>query len=306
MDSQKLFLTGSLLSAVAVLAAPVTSETLEPGIANYHVAIDNAENVGFGTYSGLPNPNYQRLTLVLSHVFPDNPLVNHFHRIGAYSYTGPVGSPTTAFSTNNRLPEPYQGDDGLILLPGSGALSGKLVSGLGFNHYPVGSDQSDVEQEYSDLTVKPIDALFPFDGLDDGDPLSPEMHPGHHLLNASGGAYKSSVAGVTVGLKLVDHTAGLAITDNSNTPLFNAINDVITLGTGSDWSFDPVFSVGGSAAAGSAYSATFVLVDLTPGAATTYGDSAPFSVDFVAVPEPTVLPVALAGAVALRRRQSRD
>ena len=298
-------LAASVFSASASmgLVASATAQTLEPGIANYHVAIDNAQNIGFGTYVGLPNPNYQRLTLVLSHVFPDNPLVNHFHRIGSYGYAGPAGSPTPAFSTNNRLPEPYQADDGLILLPGSGAFAGKLISGLGFDHFPQDSDQDHVEEEYSDLLLKPIDALFVFDGVDDGDPLSPEMHPGHHLLNASRGAYRSSVSGVTVGLKLLDLTPGLTIHDQTGNVLFNAINEVVTLGSGSNWEFDPVFAVEGSAIPGSMHSASFGLVDLTTGSSSVYGDSAPFSIDFVAVPEPAAAVMLLGlGAAALRRR----
>jgi hypothetical protein len=294
-------------AAVVATGLGLTSthaQTLEPDLVNWHVGVDKAENVGFGTYSGLPNPNYDRLVFLLSHVFPENPLVNHFHRIGAYSYTGPVDNPEFAFSGNNRVPEPYQSDDGLALLPGSGTFDGKLVSGLGFNHYPLGTEQSDIEREYSDLTVKPLDALLAFDGVDDGDQLSPEMHPGHHLVNASRGAYKTSVADRTIGLKLVDHTDGLSITDETGTPLFNALDDTITLGSGDDWSFNPVFSVDGSTSVGETFGATFVLIDQTTGG-TPYGDSAPFGFDFVAVPEPATATLALAGLMATQLRRRR-
>ena len=71
-----------------------------------------------------------------------------------------MSSPTVSFSANNRLPEPYQGDDGLSMLPGSGAFAGKLVSGLG----PAARPGDEIEQEYGDLTIQPMDQLLPFDG----------------------------------------------------------------------------------------------------------------------------------------------
>ncbi|QDU90241.1 hypothetical protein Pla175_36430 [Pirellulimonas nuda] len=271
----------------------------EPGITLYHVGVDNAPVIGFGSYSGLSNPNYQRLTFLLSHTFVDTPTSNHFHRIGSYGYTGDPLAPTPAFSANDSLPEPYYGDDGLALLPGAGAFAGKLVSGLGASTFP--SDP--IEQEYGDLTIRPIDNLLQYDGLDGG------THPGHYLLNASGDAYKSSVAGVSVGMMLTSITPGLTIHDASGAPLFSGVGETLMLGPGADWSVLPVFAVDASAATGTPFEATFVLKDLS--ASPTLSDSAPFSFSFVsatAVPEPSTWLLAIAGlvgAAALRRTGAR-
>lgn len=295
----KLFTTAASLVAIVILAGATNVQASpEPGITIYHVGYDNAEFVGFGAYTGLPNPNYQRLTFLLSHTFEDQATSNHFHRIGAYSYTGDPMSPTPAFSGNNRVPEPYQGDDGLALLPGSGAFAGKRISGLG----PVAHPEDEIELEYGDLTIAPIDELFQFDGQPDPDGEFP-FHPGHLLLNASSGAYKGSIVDVTVELKLVDLSDGLSIHNQDGTPLFGAIDDVVTLGPGADWSINPVFAIDQGAPLHASYSASFVLTDLS--ASPLYGDSAPFSLDFVAAPEPgaAVLLALGWGLVALPRKR---
>lgn len=289
----------SLAMLCAVLAPALdAAASPEPGINIFHVGYDNSPLVNFGPYAGAVNPNYQRLTFMLSHTFVDNATVNHFHRIGAYSYTGDVLNPTPAFSSNNRVPEPYQMDDGLSLLAGSGAFDGKLISGLG----PAARPWDEIEQEYGNTTIKPMDDLVAlYDNAADPDGEY-DFHPGHYLVNASGGAYKESVADVTVGLKLVGLTPGLTIHDGAGGLLMEAVDDMETLGTGADWSFEPVFAVDSSAPIGSTYEATFILQDLstTP----LYGDSAEFSFSFIAVPEPTTALLGLISlaVVSLRRR----
>lgn len=274
---------------VALAPAIEAVATPEPDINIFHVAYDNSPLVNFGPYTGAPNPNYQRLTFMLSHTFVDNATRNHFHRIGAYSYTGDVLNPTPAFSGNNRVPEPYQMDDGLSLLATAGAFDGKLISGLG----PAARPWDEIEQEYGNTTIMPIDNLFQYDNAPDPDGEC-DLHPGHYLLNASGGAYKESVAGVTVGLKLVGLTPGLTIHDGAGGIVMDAVDDLVSLGPGADWAFEPVFAVDASAPIGSTYEATFMLQDLstTP----TYGDSAEFTFAFIAVPEPTT---AMLGFVAV-------
>lgn len=272
--------------------------TPEPGIIIYHVGYDNSPLVNFGTYTGLENPNYQRLTFLLSHTFVDNATRNHFHRIGAYSYSGDRANPTPAFSGNNRVPEPYQRDNGLALIAGKGPFAGKLISGLG----PDVFSNDEIELEYGNTTIAPIDDLFQYDTTTDPDGEY-EFHPGHYLLNASGGAYKGSVEDVTVGLKLVAITPGMTIHDSSGALLMDSADDLLTLGPGDDWSFEPVFAVDESVATGTTFDATFVLQDLsgTP----VYGDSAEFTFSFVAVPEPSTALlgfVVLVGLLGRRRR----
>lgn len=303
------FLRNRAATALLTLLATSTGAlaTPEPGIGLYHVTYDNSPNVNFGPYAGLPNPNYNRLTFMLSHTFVEAPWNNHFHRIGAYSYVGSPATPTVGLSANNRVPEPYQADDGLALLPGSGVFAGKLVSGIG----PAARPGDHIEQEYGDLAIRPMDALFPFDGLSHPDPtiedpnptVTGAKHPGNYLLNASGGVYKNSMASVRVGMELTDLTPGLAITDASGAPIWSAIGDVVTLGESATWVLNPVFVVEDSTALGSSFRATFKLVDLstTP----LYGESAPFSMDFVAAPEPTAAALAALASMlggGLRRR----
>ncbi|MEM9656885.1 MAG: all3515 family Zur-repressed PEP-CTERM protein, partial [Planctomycetota bacterium] len=238
------FLIASLTAVHSAVASP------EPGITIYHVGYDDAEFVGFGQYAGLENPNYQRLVFLLSHTFVDNATSNHFHRIGAYSYTGDPLNPDPGFSTNDRVPEPYQMDDGLSLLRGEGPFDGKLISGLG----PESRPDDEIEQEYGDLLIAPIDELFEFDGAADPDGEY-DYHPGHFLLNASSGAYKQSIADVTVGLKLVGISPGLTIHDQEANLLMDSVDDMLTLGPGVDWTLDPVFAVDADVDRGSTYEA---------------------------------------------------
>ncbi|BAM02867.1 all3515 family Zur-repressed PEP-CTERM protein [Phycisphaera mikurensis] len=291
--------TTAAAAAAATAPAPADASP-EPGINIYHVGVDAGATIGFGPYKGLVNPNENRLTLFLSHTFTDTPTSNHYHRIGSYAYTGGPADPQPGFSGNNRLPEPYQQDDGLSLLPGSGVFAGKMVSGLG----PAAFPGDEIEEEYGDLTVRPIDQLLPFDGrlADPDDPRGQPFHPGHYLVNASGGVYKTPIAGTTVGLRLTELSEGLGVFDASGNELFTGVGEVLTLGDSADWSFSPVFAAEGDATPGTAFSATFELTDLS--ATPTYGDSAAFSVDFVAVPEPTAaLALALAGVGLLGRRR---
>ncbi len=280
----------ALTPALKAFASP------EPGINIFHVGYDNSELVNFGPYTGATNPNYQRLTFMLSHTFVDNATRNHFHRIGAYSYTGDVANPVPGFSGNNRVPEPYQMDDGLSLLTGSGVFDGKMISGLG----PAARPFDEIEQEYGNTTIMPIDNLFQYDNVFDPDGEY-DFHPGHYLLNASGGAYKESVAGVTVGLKLVGLTPGLTIHDDAGGIVMDSVDDQVMLGPGADWEFDPVFAVDASAPIGSTYEATFILQDM---GSTGYGDSAEFTFAFISVPEPSTAMLGLASfaIAALRRR----
>lgn len=294
--------------AIAILLATCASvfAASEPGIAHYQVGIENRPTLTSGTYLGLANPNHNRLTLLYSHTYADTPWSNHFHRIGSYGYTGPAASPTVALSTADRVPETYQLDNGLTLLPGSGAFAGKFVSGLG----PAALPGDHIEQEYGSLLIAPFDSLLGFDGQNHPDPLLEDpnpavvgaKHPGHYLINASSGVYKNSVEGVRIGLELTAISPGLEITDAAGASLFASVGDVLTLGDTGDWSLTPYFAVDGLTAPASAFSATFKLVDLsdTP----QFNDSAPFSFDFVTVPEPTgaVLGLVVIGLAAIRRR----
>ena len=100
------------------------------------------------------------------------PASNHFHWIGQYSDSGDPLNPQPGFSSNDQVPERYQQHNGLSLLPGSGAFSGKLISGSG----PAERPDDLIEQEYGDLRIYPIDEFFQYDNLPNTDGRS-EFHP---------------------------------------------------------------------------------------------------------------------------------
>src|SRR5690348_16557896 len=65
----------------------------------FYIGYDSLAAVASGTYAGLSNPNVDRLTLLFDHG-------NHFHGIGAYSYSGSASAPVVlSTNANNRIPE---------------------------------------------------------------------------------------------------------------------------------------------------------------------------------------------------------
>ena len=131
---------------------------------SYYVGLDNLGTLTSGDYAGLVNPNLGRLTMLYNHG-------DHFHGIGAYSYTGPSGSPTVLpTNTNNRIPETSSGDDPLPLSPGTGLYAGALVN------YPGPS-------EYSDIVFNSVNQLAGFG------PADPETI----LFLSSGGRWNLSL-----------------------------------------------------------------------------------------------------------------
>lgn len=88
------------LTSLAILASFNVSASVrhDEGI-GFYVGLDGLATVASGTYAGLSNPNADRLTLLFDHG-------NHFHGIGAYSYTGSAMVPDVlSTNANNRIPE---------------------------------------------------------------------------------------------------------------------------------------------------------------------------------------------------------
>jgi hypothetical protein len=255
---------------------------------HYYVGVDSRPTILTGTYAGLANPNLNRLTFLYSHV-ETNPADNHFHGIGAYSYTGSASAPVTvATNTNNQIPETGSGEPPLTLVPGTGVFSGRQIS------RPSGS-------EYGNLLITPLAALSSFNSTND---------PGNGaqlLFNSSANRWSGSLGSAVVALELLNLTPGLAITNPAGQQVLDSIGDTYTLGQGDNFAFRPVFSVADTAPLGT-YSATFRLRDLQANGA--FAQSGTFSINVQnaqAVPEPSAILglVVVGGAVVVLRRRAQ-
>jgi hypothetical protein len=208
---------------------------------------------------------------------------DHFHGIGAYSYSGPSGSPIIVpTNTNNRIPEISSGEAPLPLSPGTGLYAGALVNHAGAS-------------EYSDIVFNSINQLAGFG------PADPETV----LFNSSGGRWNSSIAGAQIAFELLSITPGLNVGTPTNTNIFAGPNTTYSVGDGSGFEFTPVFWTAEGVLPGT-YSITMRLVDLSSNAALPSGE---FSFDFAvitSVPEPGAAALIGAGlaalGVCLRRR----
>lgn len=199
----KLALRATLL---CLLMLPATWASAE--FKNFYIGLDSAEKLSFGTYTGLDNPNKGRLTFLYAHTFPETPADNHYHGIGAYSYTGDVASPTVIpTNANNRIPETYTAQPPLTLSAGSGAWAGKLVSQESAEHY-------------SDLHVGSVWELS----------TAAAGTPEAILFNSSAGGYSSSLDGSEIWLELVSKSSGLHVGAGAVTDILSNPGDTHALG----------------------------------------------------------------------------
>ena len=244
------------LALVLVLGGALTAQAVEP---HYFVAVDSQRTLTSGTYAGLPNPNYGRLTFLFAHPSEENPSSSHFHAIGAYSYTGPVEAPTViSTNTNNRIPELSTGDLPLRLLPDTGVFAGRFAS------RPTG-------EEYSDLRLASIQVLreFPGDSIEG------------FLFHSSEGRWTAPLTDTVVALQRVSLTPDLHLAEATGAEL--PPEGLSPLGAGDTFHFAPVYWTASTAPVGT-YSATFKLVDVSTGAARV-GESGRLTFDF-RVPAP--------------------
>ncbi len=265
---QKLAAAAALLAVTLPASAGIRTDE---GIGQY-IAIDTRANIVGGTYNGLSNPNLNRLTWIMEHG-------DHFHGIGAYSRTGAAPGTVVDTSTNNRLPEPFAGESGIPLLPGTGAWAGTWRTTL------------DVDTEYKYLGVGSVQSLA-------GEPLSET----DVLYSSSGNRWSASFNDVIVGLKLLSATPGLKIGIDGDMDIFDT-SDTYVLGDSDDLTFLPVFWTMAGAPAG-IYSAEFKLVNL--GTNANVLESGRFYVDVNApVPEPETYALMAVGGLMLLARARR-
>lgn len=282
---------GQASASIAVsflLAAPlVLSTAFSPAQAQkteYYIGLDGFEILATGTYAGLENPNYNRLTFLYAH-WEEDPTTNHFHSIGAYSYSGTVDNLTiNSTNTNNRIPETYTGQAPLTLLPGTGIYGDRLIS-------------TSTGNEYSNLNIKAVASLKNSTEAED-----------QYMFNSSNGRWQPSLEGAKIGLQLTAISSGLNIGDSAGVDILKSVGDTYEIGNGDNFSFTPTFWTDAAAPLGT-YSATFKLVDLnTDNNRTPFAESGTFSFDFEVrkVPESSaVLGLGIVGllAVSLSRLQ---
>ncbi|MDZ4818473.1 MAG: all3515 family Zur-repressed PEP-CTERM protein [Planctomycetota bacterium] len=263
-------------SAFLLLLTLTAGTSAQAAIFEYYVGKDKLPTFASGAYAGLPNPNFDRLTLLIAHG-------SHYHRIGDYSYTGTVPNqiiqPT---SSNNRLPEISSGLPGLEMAPGAGLYAGKLVT---YNS----------AEEYDDLTFRSTQAL---DGYA---PASPEFV----LFNSSSQRWNGTLDDTNVALQLVSKSAGLGIGTDSLLNVLNNPGDQLVLGDGNSLLSKLNFYVDGATPAGTNFTAQFKLVNL---GTSSIQESGVFNFDLQAVPEPSSILLSvvgvIGGGIAVLRRKS--
>lgn len=258
-----------LLTVVASAPTTLAQTSLpRPEYEHYYIGLDGRNFLTSGTYVGLANPNYNRLTFLFPHIEPDSS-TNHFHGIGSYSYTGSADNPMVVpTSTNNRLPEYWTGLAPISLLPGTGVFNKRLIS-------------QSTTAEYTNWQIKPVQSL-----LDYGNEPATEF-----LYNSSEGRWQGLLGEAQIALELVSITPGLGIANVQGVDLFSTVGDRFEIGQGDDFSFLPIFYTAKSAPFGN-YSAEFRLVDLNnANGRTPLGASGSFIVDLQvqSVPEPSAL-----------------
>ncbi|PPD34791.1 MAG: PEP-CTERM sorting domain-containing protein [Methylomonas sp.] len=270
--------TNSLSLTLAALALTVSanSQANTTSLAGYYIGIDARTTIPSGAYNGLSEPNSGNLTLLLNHG-------NHYHGIGAYSYSGPAASPTVNdTNTNNRIPETYTLEAPLALNWGSGSLySGKLTS------------QNNPSEDYGNLTFARVDTLS-------GHAIGSEEQV---LFNSSSNRWSTLLGTTSIGLQLISATPGLFVGDAQTANLF-ASDDTINLDSYLGSVFAPVFWTASNVPTGT-YTAEFRLVGLNNANI----NSGRFYFDFapVAVPVPAaawLFGSGLLGLIGLKRKQS--
>lgn len=299
---QKIAAAGYALALLVLVSATAHAQyRITP---QYMIGIDGRSD-STGAYLGLPNPNYGRLSFLYAHTYgpgDTNPSSsNHFHRIGAYAYTGPnQGASTATTYTNNFLPE---GGVNRLELKNSG---GYYVSGL------------DTNSSYEGLSITSLDRIEPT-AL--SNPTSPEGYLYYSSPNPNSSAnpgqpryaaLNSQLIGRTLALELVSRSSDLQIGASAGLSLLTNPGDRYVLGNTTDLASNPFLPVFWSninpTDTEQHLGATFKLVDLSPNNALPESGEFTFQFRVAAAPEPGSLALgllALPALILVVRRRNR-
>lgn len=261
-----------LAAALSLFVAPAA----DAAFVSYYIGVDGMQTIGSGEFSGLTNPNANRLTLLFAHHYEETPASNHYHSKGIYRYQpGSGASPVTELSPSNYLPE--GSNPPLAMTAGSGLYEGKSVV------------LEDPANHFSLIDFKSTADLGGFTA-GTGE---------NYMFNSSSGRWNGSLAGADVHLVLVSMTPGLNIGSEMSL-LSGLVNPGDEFHLGEDIDFSPIFWVDGNAAGG-IYTADFKLVDESG----QFGDSGNFQFRFNVVPEPSsaLLSITAAAFALLRRKR---
>jgi hypothetical protein len=291
----------SILVAAVTVTSATSALAYDPQFAQYYVGRDLRATIPTGTYAGLPNPNFNRLTLLFAHTYLSTPEINHYHAKSPYTYFGPNLGASTAvqpFNGNaaglpsgNYLPEggTLGNSPRLQLLPGSGVFTGKFISGLAGSLTPA-------DEDFGKLELRSVDALAG----------GPAGSPAAVLFNSGGstpvGRWTGSIAGSNLSLVLVSITPGLSVADLSGNTVLSQPGDSVLIGTGgTDMSFTPVLQ---SSLTGRVnLSATFKIVDSGTGnGGSPWLESGQYVINAV-IPEPAALGLLVPLGLLLTRQR---
>lgn len=287
------YLVRFLVPGLLLLGSGFFVSDANAAVVSYYIGVDGLATIATGTYAGLPNPNYNNLTLLYAHPNEFSPASSHYHSKGILAYTGPnLGASTaTARSASNFLPEGSLPP--INLSAGTGLFTGKLVS-----------------NPYAD----PLDPAYDFSFLAHTDTKTLDgFAPGtveNALFNSSGGRWTPSSRPAHLHVEIVSLTPGLNVGDASTLSLGGVGTELHLSDPGDSFMFTPVLWTEASALPGT-YEAVFRFFD-EDGAFGNSGDiryrvSVPAAAP---VPEPGMLAFAgvSVGAVlffGLRRRTTK-
>ena len=77
------------LAAAALLAIPHHGEA---ALVSYYIGVDGMQTIGTGEFTGMANPNANRLTFLYAHPDEETPANSHYHSKGIFRYQPGTGA----------------------------------------------------------------------------------------------------------------------------------------------------------------------------------------------------------------------